>query len=118
MESSLRSREIFLKISVGVPFGGCRLEVSGWGRTGVVRGGSWGNNNPDNLRASYRNNNHPGNRNNNIGFRVVVVGAACKAAQMRKQKPARCRVGRKLCAARAKMPSLTPPSTPRASPEG
>ncbi|MBA3966210.1 MAG: SUMF1/EgtB/PvdO family nonheme iron enzyme [Nitrospirales bacterium] len=36
----------------------------------VVRGGSW-NNNQNNAGASYRNNNHPDNRNNNIGFRVV-----------------------------------------------
>ena len=37
-----------------------------------LRGGSWINNN-DNARAVYRNNNHPADRNNNIGFRVVVV---------------------------------------------
>jgi hypothetical protein len=37
-----------------------------------LRGGAW-NNNQMNARAVYRNNNHPGNRNNNIGFRVVVV---------------------------------------------
>ena len=36
----------------------------------MVRGGSW-NNNQNNARAAYRNNNHPDNRNNNIGFRVV-----------------------------------------------
>jgi len=35
-----------------------------------LRGGSW-NNNEDNARVSIRNNNHPNNRNNNIGFRVV-----------------------------------------------
>lgn len=35
----------------------------------MLRGGSW-NNNPDNVRASVRNSNHPDNRNNNIGFRV------------------------------------------------
>jgi hypothetical protein len=38
----------------------------------VVRGGSWINN-QDNARASYRNNNTPDNRNNNIGFRVCCV---------------------------------------------
>ena len=38
----------------------------------VVRGGSWINN-QDNARASYRNNNSPDNRNNNIGFRVCCV---------------------------------------------
>jgi hypothetical protein len=36
----------------------------------VLRGGSW-NNNQDNARADNRNHNHPNNRNNNIGFRVV-----------------------------------------------
>lgn len=35
----------------------------------VVRGGSW-NNNPQNLRAAYRNRNTTDNRNNNLGFRV------------------------------------------------
>lgn len=38
----------------------------------VLRGGSW-NNNPHNARASYRNNNNPDNRNNNIGFRLVCA---------------------------------------------
>ena len=38
----------------------------------VLRGGSW-NNNPDNCRAANRNRNTPDNRNNNNGFRVVVV---------------------------------------------
>jgi hypothetical protein len=38
----------------------------------VLRGASWNNNNPDNLLSSNRNNNDPTNRNNNIGFRVVV----------------------------------------------
>lgn len=36
----------------------------------VLRGGSW-NNNQDNARAAYRDNNHPTNRNNNIGFRLA-----------------------------------------------
>ena len=36
----------------------------------VLRGGAW-NNNQDNARTDFRNNNHPNNRNNNIGFRVV-----------------------------------------------
>ncbi|MBI4871803.1 MAG: SUMF1/EgtB/PvdO family nonheme iron enzyme [Candidatus Riflebacteria bacterium] len=35
----------------------------------LIRGGSW-NNNANNLRAAYRNNNTPTNRNNNIGFRA------------------------------------------------
>ena len=37
----------------------------------VLRGGSWNNNN-DNARCAYRNRNNPNNRDNNIGFRVVV----------------------------------------------
>ena len=37
----------------------------------VLRGGSF-NNNARNARCAYRNNNDPDNRNNNIGFRVVV----------------------------------------------
>ncbi|MCO6478926.1 MAG: hypothetical protein J5I94_19995 [Phaeodactylibacter sp.] len=35
----------------------------------MVRGGSW-NNNANECRSSYRNRNHPIERNNNIGFRV------------------------------------------------
>ena len=37
----------------------------------VLRGGSF-NNNHRNARCAYRNRNNPNNRNNNIGFRVVV----------------------------------------------
>ncbi|MBI5291876.1 MAG: SUMF1/EgtB/PvdO family nonheme iron enzyme [Chloroflexi bacterium] len=37
----------------------------------VLRGGAF-NNNSRNARCAYRNNNHPDNRNNNIGFRVAV----------------------------------------------
>ncbi|WP_210160481.1 SUMF1/EgtB/PvdO family nonheme iron enzyme [Rhodomicrobium vannielii] len=36
----------------------------------VLRGGSW-NNNPQNLRAAYRNRNTTDNRNNNNGFRLA-----------------------------------------------
>lgn len=43
-------------------------EASGSNR--MLRGGSW-NNNAENLRSAYRNNNGPGNRNQNIGFRLV-----------------------------------------------
>lgn len=35
----------------------------------VKRGGSW-NNDGHNLRSAKRNDNSPGNRNNNIGFRL------------------------------------------------
>jgi len=38
----------------------------------VIRGGSW-NNDPDNARAAYRNDNHPTNRNDNLGFRLVLA---------------------------------------------
>jgi RNA-directed DNA polymerase len=44
----------------------------GWNAR-VVRGGSWNNNDRDNLASSNRNNNTPDNRNNNNGFRCVVV---------------------------------------------
>lgn len=37
----------------------------------MLRGGAF-NNNPENVRCAYRNDNNPDNRNNNIGFRVVV----------------------------------------------
>jgi hypothetical protein len=36
-----------------------------------LRGGSWINH-QSNARSVYRNHNHPGDRNNNIGFRVLV----------------------------------------------
>ncbi|WP_184048421.1 SUMF1/EgtB/PvdO family nonheme iron enzyme [Roseospira visakhapatnamensis] len=38
------------------------------GANRVIRGGSW-NNNARNVRAAYRNRNHPNDRNNNLGFR-------------------------------------------------
>jgi len=37
----------------------------------VLRGGAF-NNNQRNARVAYRNRNQPDNRNDNIGFRVVV----------------------------------------------
>ena len=37
----------------------------------MVRGGSF-NNTDNNVRAANRNRNNPDNRNNNVGFRVVV----------------------------------------------
>ncbi len=48
-------------------------------RSRVLRGGSF-NNDSDNLRCANRNDTDPDNRDNNIGFRVVVVagGSACK----------------------------------------
>ncbi|MCP4625677.1 MAG: hypothetical protein GY850_19485 [bacterium] len=38
------------------------------------RGGSW-NNNASNCRSANRNRNSPGNRDNNLGFRLVVPPA-------------------------------------------
>jgi formylglycine-generating enzyme required for sulfatase activity len=37
----------------------------------VKRGGSW-NNSPANVRSANRNNNSPGNDNNNLGFRLAL----------------------------------------------
>jgi hypothetical protein len=55
----------------------------------VLRGGAF-NNNPRNLRSAYRNNNHPANRNDNIGFRVVVstfviAGTVLRAPRLRER---------------------------------
>ncbi|MBM3496159.1 MAG: hypothetical protein FJX72_17840 [Armatimonadetes bacterium] len=38
----------------------------------ALRGGSWNNDHTDNFRAANRNRNQPDNRNNNIGFRIVL----------------------------------------------
>jgi len=53
------------------------MRIQGWrSKARVLRGGSW-NNNARNTRAANRNRNQPGNRNNNIGVRVVLgVGAS------------------------------------------
>ncbi|MEW6286122.1 MAG: hypothetical protein AB1509_07830 [Chloroflexota bacterium] len=40
----------------------------------MLRGGAF-NNNERNVRCAYRNRNNPNNRNNNIGFRVVVAAS-------------------------------------------
>ena len=45
------------------------------GSSRVIRGGSWANN-TRNLRCANRNRRHPGNRNQNQGFRVVCRVAA------------------------------------------
>lgn len=45
------------------------------GSNRVNRGGSWNNNDAQNLRAAYRNANHPGNRNDNLGFRLARAQA-------------------------------------------
>lgn len=38
----------------------------------MLRGGSWINNGK-NCQSAYRNNNDPGNRNNNYGFRLALA---------------------------------------------
>jgi hypothetical protein len=48
----------------------------------VVRGGSWNNNSGD-ARASYRNHNLPGDRNNNVGVRVVCASHILDILQWR-----------------------------------
>ena len=57
----------------------------------VLRGGSW-NNNANNCRSANRNRNTPDNRNNNIGFRVVV-GARALHGQNRRMGMRRASVG-------------------------
>lgn len=74
----------------------------------AVRGGSWNNDNPESLSCSYRNHDHPTNRNDPNGFRCVVgmgasVGKASKGCGLmrRRERP---------CAVRAKLdhPTLAP----------
>ena len=48
--------------------------TSSRGSNRVIRGGSW-NNNASNLRSANRNNDRPGNRNDNVGFRLVSTYA-------------------------------------------
>jgi len=48
-----------------------------------LRGGSWNNNNWNNLRVANRNNNNPTNRNNNIGIRCAVSPGAFLKGQVR-----------------------------------
>ena len=66
------ARAVFCHLSARVS--PCVLPVSTGGAPAtarrVVRGGSW-NNDQVNARASYRNDNAPDNRNNNLGLRVV-----------------------------------------------
>ena len=50
------------------------------GSNRVIRGGSW-DNNARNLRAANRNNDDPGNRNPNLGVRLL---SSCLIGQMRR----------------------------------
>ena len=93
----------------------------GWSSTGsglgggcarVLRGGSF-NNDPDNLRCSNRNNNHPDNRNNNVGFRVVCVAASARKVLARNaRRMGEMRRGKPSCAASAKKPPKPPAPRP------
>jgi hypothetical protein len=67
--------------------------VTDEGHDRVVRGGSW-NNNARNCRAAYRNTRTPGNRNNNIGFRVAAAPAAASRRQPEQVTPPAGRHGR------------------------
>ena len=40
------------------------------GENRVIRGGAW-NNDAENCRSAYRNRNDPGNRDHNVGFRLL-----------------------------------------------
>ncbi|MCP5526902.1 MAG: hypothetical protein H7A47_08865 [Verrucomicrobiales bacterium] len=46
----------------------------------MLRGGGW-NNSARNCRSAYRNYDHPSNRNDNIGFRVVLVPSSDRASE-------------------------------------
>jgi len=48
-----------------------------------LRGGSWINNH-DHCRASNRNNNQPGDRHNNLGFRLVGAASTLNCQNRRK----------------------------------
>lgn len=56
----------------------------------AVRGGSW-NNNARRARSAYRNANHPGNANHNLGFRLSLSSMA-RAPWMRRAAWTRPRV--------------------------
>lgn len=78
----------------------------------VLPGGSWIND-PDNLFSSYRNNNHPENRNNNIGSRVVCGRwSARKVLALKARTMGATRRGRATCTASAKNHLNRPPHAP------
>ena len=79
----------------------------------MLRGGSF-NNDPDNLHCSNRNNDHPDNCNNNVGFRVVCMGASARKVLARNARwMGEMRRGKLSCAASAKKPPNRPLHAPR-----
>ena len=68
----------------------------------MIRGGSW-NNNAQNLRSAQRNNDHPGNRNNNVGFRFVSTCGRKKSGVYEVRTP--------IIAASKEMPECLGPRT-------
>ncbi len=66
----------------------------------VMRGSSW-NNNARNCRAANRNRNEPGNRNNNVGFRVALSSARRISGQLDGTDRSPVRALRRLRARRA-----------------
>jgi len=108
-----RTHEIFFEFCREVEamrnHGADTCESSGpVGRHRVLRGGCWNNNDRANLLSSNRNHNQPGNRNNNNGFRCVLVVSGGKALEpaVRSVRPRKqsawISVGRKLCTGSAK----------------
>jgi hypothetical protein len=66
------------------------------GSNRVNRGGSW-NNTARNCRSANRNNNTPDNRNNNLGFRLVLNSAGVRKIRVPgRNRSAPCLVGRML----------------------
>ena len=51
----------------------------------VIRGGAF-NSHPTNVRAAYRNGNHPGNRWHNVGFRPVSSPESSDDAQWNRRR--------------------------------
>ncbi|MES1166687.1 MAG: SUMF1/EgtB/PvdO family nonheme iron enzyme [Pseudomonadota bacterium] len=62
------------------------------GTNRVNRGGSW-NNTAENCRSANRNNNDPGNRNNNVGFRLALSSRPIR--KDRRTEPAGVRLPRR-----------------------
>lgn len=52
----------------------------------MIRGGSW-NDHPQNARSAYRNDNQPTNRNNDLGFRLLLPPWPPSPSPLSKQDP-------------------------------